>query len=488
MAGKPYRIDPKAQDVYNQLIQLGVKPEEIDVGEFQHDYSRTGHPAPTLVPKTKGDHFISEPEVGLAALKLYDQNPQKFHAVVQSFLGRSIPWALDDLNPSTPLDAQINRKIDQALSEIHRELNSIQSSSPIDRQERLAAALFIFTVYPARGGVLTYRAPDLTPLLDKIGLNQFKGWLKANYGLGISEVADPDPSRELTALEALEIKKGQCTELSKILYGVFRRAGLSPQFVILAQKEALQMPGNIQGVDHLLVGLPFGNRMRLFDPTFSNPDASYKNYFPLTLLQFIAMDTGNTFRSSRTKSLGADRVKKELARAVQWDPQWPNTRYNQALLFEKEGNFDFARGEYKKIIEKTPGHLRAYEAVARIEIKQHRPAEAQSSLDFIIRQLEPKMTEVLKLVTGRLARVMIENGQIDQALLFLDRAIQKQPGEGLFHFFKAEGFSKKGDLSQAIQSCREAQRLNPSDSGITSFLKELQGRQQASRNATGSKL
>lgn len=260
-----FNKDSEAFTVFEQLRQEGIKKREFDHGYFQIDYSQPG-PNQTLVGE--GDGVIDEVEVYQTALDLYEAEPENatYRRIVEGFAGDPIPWELNDYNSKTNFDERVRAKVNKAISELDRTLVSkgfIKGTD--DYNKRMAIGLFHFVNFPNdHAQARIYQVDFLDLLLNDIG--EFKDKLVYEIGgLGVSQMLDDAPV-ELSALEALRVKKGWCTEQSKVLYAVFKMAGLKPFFVrnkfkdmepILKEKRSF-IPQNLRAMGHVYVGIPLG--------------------------------------------------------------------------------------------------------------------------------------------------------------------------------------------------------------------------------------
>lgn len=194
--------------------------------------------------------------------------------MVQSFAGPIIPWVLDDFDPKTTDDQQINARIDDAVQRLDQILSrqGLKKDSP-EYQERLAVGLFYFVYFPKPDTNTRERLLQVSKELQAVGLNEFKNFLFQKGGLenyilshnGVS-AATTGQFTNRTGLEALRSRQGMCAENSEILFAVFRRAKLNPEFVYIKDttseftRRGIPIPRDQKGMEHICIRLSFGKK------------------------------------------------------------------------------------------------------------------------------------------------------------------------------------------------------------------------------------
>ncbi len=354
--------NPLAHGIYQDLSKLGVFCEEMDQG-----YNVTNYADKYCADKvarnciqSKGDGVVGPEEVLEYALN----NHEKYRQVIEGRLGSPLPWALDDLDPKTPYDAEIRGKVNAAISELKKIITSrgIKEGS-LEYNEKLAAGLTWFVAMPPVVQLTGNGFQILHGRMEKDSLGIFLEYLKRNGGLRV----DGDYSEEYTALEAIRHQQGECTEKSKILFAALKMAGLAPVFVYEdLVKEEGQDP-NVQdtiskipmGLFHMCIGLDMVGRWRFFDPTFITSDAIYHHYTPLSPRQYLSMDYSNRGVSWALKDEW-DKAITEHTRAIEIDPQDATAYVNRAYAWEKKGALDKAIADCTRAIEIDPNNLGAY--------------------------------------------------------------------------------------------------------------------------------
>ncbi len=218
--------NPLAYGLYQDLSKLGVLCADMDQGYNVTNYAGKycADKAARGCIQSKGDGVVGAEEVLEYALDRYE----KYRQVIEGRLGSPLPWVLDDLDPKTPFDAKIRDKVNAAISELKKIITSkgIKEGTS-EYNEKLAAGLTWFVATPAADSIAKFQLDPSFQLFKKRiendGLIIFLEYLEANGGLRVGV----DYSEEYTALQALDLKRGDCTEMSKILF-----AGLSNLFSV----------------------------------------------------------------------------------------------------------------------------------------------------------------------------------------------------------------------------------------------------------------
>ena len=234
-----------AWNLYQRLKQNGVGDADID----------TGYPVTDYAKKTRKivhhDHKIEETEVLNYALEHYE----KFQLAIKETMGYDVPWSLDDLNPATDFDAKIRDKVGQAISAFKKILAAQGHKEGTGRyDELLALSLYAFALSEASSIPI-----DLKREMEKEGLTGMLYYM-ANHGggLALSGIHEHCKS-EATALESLAQACGDCSEESKVLYAVFKAAGLKPKSLSVIPDYEDQVPA---GTLHISVGVRLGEKTR----------------------------------------------------------------------------------------------------------------------------------------------------------------------------------------------------------------------------------
>ena len=359
--------ESKAYRVYQRLKEAGETDSSLDQGYHEIDYSKPG-PNEKLVGK--GDGNITPPEIYERALDLFERSPQneKYRRIVEEFAGSPIPWLLDDFDPSTSFDASIRTKTSEAISKVRQVLESLNikpEKDPYNYHEKMAVSLYYFVYFPQDQGSLRENRADLlegASDLATMGLGRFRDWLFEKGGLGLGYVTE-DSLVEAPALKALQDRKGWCTEKSKVLYAVYRMAGLKPVFVFttlsemgekLKERGAKEIPQSYRTQGHIYLGVPLTNHeWRYFDLAMQDTHAQYANFYHLRLSHYLASDKSN-YGVSLFQQQDLEKALEILKEASSIDPKQSTPWNNLCFLHVSKGELEAALDDCKKATQLMP--------------------------------------------------------------------------------------------------------------------------------------
>lgn len=483
-----FNKDSEAFAVFEQLQQEGIKKREFDRGYSQIDYSQPG-PNQTLIGQ--GDGVIDEVEVYQTALDLYEAEPEnaRYRRIVEGFAGDPIPWELNDYNSKTNFDEIVRAKVNKAISELDRLLVSKGfTKGTDDYNKRMAIGLFHFVDFPDdHAQARIYRVDFLDLLLNDLG--EFKDKLVNEIGgLGVSQMIDDAPI-EATALEALQTKKGWCTERSKILYAVFRMAGLKPFFVasnfedlegILSTK-GVEAPPSMKDSGHIYIGIALEASPMYFDLTHIVSQNQTHNLYHQRLIHYLAVDKSNFAtdldRVTNHQSTDAEKI---LRTAYCLDPGNPLTSFNLTALLVKRGQYEEAVKISREGIDANPTAHRLYFALGSSLFSLGRLDEAEQALKKVI-ELEPDdvaaymglikvyrtqgMTDKVEELQGQvehlsgqssqaqaeLGKSLFSQGKFKEAEAAFRKAIDLSPNEPLYYVFLGIIIAKQGNFEEGLK-------------------------------------
>lgn len=347
---EPMESDPKAQWAYSEFKKLKVPDKQLDLGCMMIDYDR---PGPNGRRVGAGDGKVWPCEVYERALNNYET----FYPIARGIAEGPLPGELTDHDPSTDFDEKVRRNIHAAVTDLKSDPRlKIAEHNPYIYQERLAVGLFYFTLFPAYPELIGPKnrkaLEEFTQELEELGLGAFRESLFQYGGLGLLDFTGEEKNgNEKSALEALRTRDGECTERSKILYGVFKQAGLEPFFVatnfrymkpILKQHnvplsiyDRLPIMGNLRGHVYIGLALPDSKVIRYFDPTLGLSNVTYANYYHLGMMQFLGLEYNNraqnVFNQERFGSRKA--AQRLITQALRFDPDQPTIQYNHEVIF-----------------------------------------------------------------------------------------------------------------------------------------------------------
>lgn len=422
----------EACKLYNALRQAGVSPTDIDRGYHVINSAKN---SPKSVLIGKGDGYISDREIYETALDLYDDNPsnEKYRRIVEGFTGAPIPWSLNDGVAVTVFDNKVRERIQNAVQLISNELKT-QNINPGDGkyEERLAVGLFYLTLFPSEIAVQEDDKEKVSRLSDElaqIGLKEFQSFLIEKGGLGASMI-DPNMKVELGALDALQQRRGKCTEFSKIFYGVLRQAGLRPFFVSTPIKDdrlwrnsKWQDLSENKSPNHMYVGLALQRSVRYFDVALEDSHVKDATAFEYRLLD-----------------------------------AWLSFRINTVSILKSGDNMDAAEALYRENIHLKPGDPLVHAQLALVMSEKKKYDEAISEMRKAA-QLDPKNADYFR----GIGSFSIKAGKIAEAEAAYREAIHLNPQSALFHFGLSTALEGLKNFHDAIAESREAIRLEPTN-------------------------
>lgn len=420
--------DPKlydnsiALDLYYGLVEEGVSCEERDVGYSILNYGGiqcSNVPALyCMVGESNG--YDEAPEV----LDFVLNNYEDYQHLIAGALNRPLSWSLDDLDPMTDFDAKIRKRVQDSIQKLEGILGGMEISAE-EYESRLAVGLYYLTATPKREWIAENLSlfEERSKELTQIGLSEFKEYLKNNGGMRV----DGADSNEFTALEALKKGKGECTEKSKILYAVWRMAGLDPYFVGVDKngikvndsetKKALDR--YYEGENHVLVGLYVNGRFRLFDPTLNNSDADHDKFYPMSPRKFLCHDYSNRGEHLRRNGKAKQAISifsealeidsmcvealnnrgnawadmpgneklaaKDFADAINIDPTFSPAYNNLGVIWLGRRNFFRAEMNFREAIRLSANYERAHNNLASSLASRGKFAEAEKHFKEAIR-------------------------------------------------------------------------------------------------------
>ncbi len=187
--------------------------------------------------------------------------------------GFPVPFAMNDFDPATTEDDdarnELNEVVDRIKRELSREWRNVSEDSDSYKQE-LARRIFDWLIE----------------------------WKYKNGITGDSDNEYPD-------YEAYELHKGDCSEMSAILYYLYEYAGLEPVFLMNQDFEpTLSMLILLDQAekDHVMVGLPQSSgRTLAIDPTGEMFDVRFTDSIETSPLNFALGTLSNTVITSRAR-------------------------------------------------------------------------------------------------------------------------------------------------------------------------------------------
>ncbi len=405
--------------LYQRLRRDGVGNSALDSGYRHVDYLKK-----QTSTVQRGDGEIQTEEILKYALERYRQHA----STIRETLGYAIPWSLDDLDPNTSFDENLRKKIDAAIETFGKLVSRAGYATTTERRDELMAmALFAFTLWPQNGRSPEQVPPDLKATLRSARLEGVLRYLGTEGGLGRIDV-QRDCVFEAPALEALKSGCGRCSEDSRILYGVFERAGLKARMVYAklkyaAMKELKTSPGFL----HFSLGLPSGKTTRFFDMANRDWDAEplYRKHmhwwFAASNRQALSLHyAGSCIR--HVKASKPDLAIEECEKALHLDPLSFVAFVNLGAAQEKKDRLDLAAANFKRALNIHPGFAEAHYGLGRVYYRMGELGQAAERFDKAI-QLHPDFAQA----HNNLGVVHLDQKDHQRAIFYFQKALSIKP-------------------------------------------------------------
>lgn len=388
-----------AYQLYQGLKGVGVTDSDFDAGSVVTNESGTEckNTSDAACRIGQKDGAVTAEEVMEYAFDRYEQ----YQSIIEGAATRKLPWVLTDVT-EPKIGAEVRARIEQYIAKVKAILSNqdLKEGTPL-YQEKLALSLYFLVLTPDKDWIKNNkeRFDFRTKELKEAGCSQVLELLVKDGGLRTDNSAE-NAGPEYTALEALQKGKGECTEMSYILYALFKMAGFSPILYVgyragmLANKSDPEESAFLKtlpiGYGHMCVGLKIDDKIRLFDPAFIDSNANYTGFYPLTprqaFAQYLSNDAhywlNNQDRSSAKKIykqallvdsrtipalvgysgvLDNENEKlKILSRAIEIDPKNAVSYYNRGVFYRHKLDFTSAIRDYSRAIELDPATVEAY--------------------------------------------------------------------------------------------------------------------------------
>lgn len=296
--------DPRWVGQYQRLLQDGFSAQALDQGYFRVRLKENPSPNETALERFsvgKGDGKIECEEIAEKTIDHYES----YSSFIEETTGRQVPWVLKE-----------TRKIDEAIEHLKKAIHR-QGFKPGEKEfdGRLFTGLYIFANTPQKEALPLLKERDLrfwrklfSPLMAD-GLGDFAEWVQAEGGLGLGFTREDFPF-EGTAAETLQQSLGFCTERTKVLYAVLKRAGLNPTFAYVSTPDWFRhwrnlfngaipfaLPPNEVLNGHVMIALPLASGKIYADFIWEGQpwvDWRYASYsLDLSLREFLQAEMSN---------------------------------------------------------------------------------------------------------------------------------------------------------------------------------------------------
>lgn len=252
-----------AYSIYRELYDVfKVRPADIDRGYEEINYERPGLPN-----EVKGafDCNVDQKE-------LFDfvfNNAEKYQELIKKSTSKEVAWVITD--------PKARKKIEAAIETLNDILDSADiEKNSADHSLAMATGLFYFVLMPSEKYLSKIPDPQKNAILKEFRelsqgpLKQWGEYLTDRGGLNVWFMRR-SPSGELTAQESLDLDKGSYSEKLKMIYGVFRMAGLDTVLVRSysdPSKKYKKTNYDNSEPDIMYVGIKDGDGAYLFEPYY----------------------------------------------------------------------------------------------------------------------------------------------------------------------------------------------------------------------------
>ena len=160
----------------------------------------------------------------------------------------------------------------------------------------------------------------------------------------------------------------------------------------------------------------------------------------------------------RAEMFGKGEVSEEkLKEALRLKPKSPYLRTRLAYINLRENKIEDAKNNLNIAIKEDPKYVPALRLLARVEALTGNIDNAESIYQKIVK-LDPDNAEqdILFLVS-----LYLDMNKPDQAFSLLDKQIQKEPRNFLYHFYMGRVLTQKNELDLAVEEYQTVIRLKP---------------------------
>ncbi len=511
-----FQDDGDALKVYRQLRDKGVFDPDLDVGCHFIDYNK---PGPNETHSGQGNGMLEACEIYEFALDRYDS----YKEIVEGIAEGPVPWTLNEQGPPTVKGNEIRAKVQHAIAELKKILDKQQPPlDPQTYQEKMAVGLFYFVLFPSHPLLILNNKLQLLDFSKELadpnlGLNEFQDYLFYSSGLGNSETSGDAPL-ESTPLETIRTKTGWCTEWSKVLYAVFRLAGLKPFFVWTSLQD--DPPAFIRdklndrfALGHVYIGLKIGDRFRYFDPSFQKTNIQYKNNYHWGLIHYLSGDFLNRGRDIIHHQNKLSEGIENTHKAIKFDPNHPVNHNNLAMYLMRDGKIKEAIAEMKRaaqlgakeklyqlnlslallqgkeldagiqaaqeVIALDPDNARGYLILGVFQGQKGKIPEAETSLRRAI-EIDP----IIPMAHRNLGVIFTSQKKFQEAEIMFQKELQINPRDEVTYYEMGVMYYDQEKWEQAMEAAEEALRINPQVPDGVKLKEKIREKQNAPATTT----
>ncbi|HPQ80967.1 MAG TPA: tetratricopeptide repeat protein [bacterium] len=397
--------------------------------------------------------------------------------------GREIPWVLDDFDPKTADDAAIRKRADDFTALAKKRLEK-QGFAPGSHEfnRRLGISLYLFAQAPKSPELVKAekKNPDIMSYINLwFGINGMQALMqdiKKNGGLGLSMFSSEDAETEATALETLRGGKGICTERSKVIYAVLKRAGLKPYFIHITGKDSYKALHESVGVDrtmmisyetymtgHVAIALDAAEDGAIYlEPNYLDVNVPYAPYSTkMSLREMYQADLSNLAQSLFTKTdlkeadIRAGKTALSGGLSLGKSIFYGNLVYTRAIIEGRMGNEAALDSGIEEALKLNPTNFTAL-------LNAFRRAMAKGDFDAAKRYLKKLPPESPQAVFSS-ADLALKMGETKKALRLLNEAQRLGANSYEMMVEISCALYKVGKKAEAIKTAERAIAISPTE-------------------------
>jgi tetratricopeptide (TPR) repeat protein len=451
--------DPQIYQLYEELQNNFVSPEDIDVGFLEANFNSQTCPENKASYCLQGqrDTIIQKAEVFEYALR----QPSKYYSSIQSIFGNPIPWALDDKNSQTNFDYNVRYAVEETISSIKDILETKGLSEDSSEFKKLMAiGLFCRLITPAQSEASeeTSNWQLIQSILEEHGFKELESYLSRVGGFAIQ--GSNNSVSELTALDTLYHQKGECTELSYVLFTMLQMAGLNPSFVNTTGEAIIKaFPDKAQSMQddymmgHVYVGLNIEGEKLFLDPGMKTINPSYAYYYEVGLRQ-----TYNTFLTNSAiqmmRRMRHDQAKILLDQTLILDEHDDCAYLDYGHMYLTLGDYEKARYYATQAIQNNPRDSRTYLNLALLDFEEKNYEGVIANAGAVIKQ-----SPGFYMAYALLAFAYCEIGDTKQALLICEQCLSLRSDWHPIYLTRSHIYIKLNELDKATADIETTETL-----------------------------
>ncbi len=204
---------------------------------------------------------------------------------------------------------------------------------------------------------------------------------------------------------------------------------------------------------------PAGERIRLAFPLLKDPVRAVR----VEAARLLAEVPGESMTAEQRSQLAGALEEYRASQLV--DADRPEANLNLGWLASRLGNLGEAEFYYQTAIERDPTFVPAYVNLGDLYRMQSRDAEGEHLLRSAIGRF-PESAELVHALGLNLVRL----GQVDEALVLFETALELQPDDQRYAFVYAVALHDSGQKDRAFRVLEEAHERMPTDLELLSTL------------------